>query len=402
MPVNQTLPKHLIWVPAGRTCDKNADNSTKRAFYAGSTSASPALSEMTMSGGELVSLPKLRPSRPNLSHAVYGFVKLLAIGLCLGTSATVAMADTLKIYAAQHEQTVNILTQAFTNESGIDVAVRFGEPPELASQLFKEGAASPADVFFTANSPELERLSEEGLLARVAPATLARVPSQDNGPNGDWVGVLARENVLVYNTGMLQAGSLPSSLLDLAKPAWKDKVAIAPTDADFLPLIGAVEVMSGRDAALAWLKGLRANAVIYDDNEAVVAAVDRGAVATGIINNYYWPRLRLEKGADNIHSAISHFAGGDVGGLVNISGAAVLKSSTNQGAAQRFLAFLVEKSTQELLSKTDVTFEYPLVSGVTANPMLRPFAQLQPPKLTIKQIGNDSDAVALLREAGLI
>jgi iron(III) transport system substrate-binding protein len=325
-----------------------------------------------------------------------------AVGVGLGMVSEGARAAALTLYSAQHEQTVDILTKEFTKETGIDVKVHSGEAPELASQLVKEGRSSPADVFFTENSPELELLSEKGLLAKVAPATLARVPAQDSGSDGDWVGVLARENVLAYNTGMIKEADLPASLLDLAKPEWKGKIAIAPTDADFLPLIGAVAAMKGRPAALEWLRGLRDNAMIFDDDEGVIAAVDRGAVAAGMVNNYYWARLSMEKGADKMQSAIHHFAGGDVGGVMNVSGAAVLKSSRNQAAAQKFLAFLVSKPTQELVSKLNITFEYPLVAGVAANPLLKPTAELQPPSLTLKQIGDDRDAAALLSEAGLI
>ncbi len=313
-----------------------------------------------------------------------------------------ALAASLTLYSSQHEQTVDLLTKAFTKDTGIDVKVRTGEAPELASQIVKEGTSSPADVFFTENSPELELLSEKGLLAKVAPATLASVPAQDSGEAGDWVGVLARENVLAYNIGMIEEAALPPSLLDLAKPQWKGKIAIAPTDADFLPLVGAVVALKGRPAALEWLKGLHDNATIFDDEEGVVAAVDRGAAATGIINNYYWARLRMEKGAGKMQSAIHHFAGGDVGALLNISGAAVLKSSHNQAAAQKFLAFLVSKPAQDMLSRLDITFEYPLVEGVEANPILKPMRELQPPSLTIRQIGDDREAAHLLREAGFI
>ena len=324
------------------------------------------------------------------------------LGLFVASGTIPARAVTLTLYSAQHEQTVDLLTKTFTKETGIDVKVRSGEGPELASELVKEGASSPADVFFTENSPELELLSEKGLLAKVAPATLASVPAADSGPNGDWLGVFARENVLAYNKGMIKEGDLPRSLLDLAKPEWKGKVAIAPTDADFLPLVGAVVALKGRPAALEWLKGLRENAAIFDDDEGVVAAVERGASATGIINNYYWARLSMETGPDKMTSAIHHFAGGDVGSLVNISGAAALKASRNPAAAQKFLAFLVSKPTQEMVSHLDITFEYPLAPGVAANPALKPMAELSPPSITLKEIGDDREAARLLREAGLI
>lgn len=325
-----------------------------------------------------------------------------AVSLCLAIAPQGAIAASLTLYAAQHQQTVDLLAKAFTKETGIDVKVHFGEAPELASQLVKEGASSAADAFLSANSPELELLSERGLLAKVAPATLAAVPPKDSGASGDWVGVLARENVLGYNKDMIQEAALPASLLDLARPEWKGRIAIAPTDADFLPLVGAIAALKGRPAALEWLKGLHENAMIFDDNEGVAAAVERGAAATGIINNYYWARLRTEKGADNTRSAIHHFAAGDIGALMNVSGAAVLKSSRNQAAAQKLLAFLVSKPAQEMLGKLDITFEYPLAAGVAANPLLKPMGELQPPDLTLKQIGDDRDAAKLLRDAGLI
>jgi len=309
---------------------------------------------------------------------------------------------TLTLYSAQHHQMVDMINAAFTKQTGIAVKTRYGEAPEMASQISKEGASSPADVYFTENSPELMLLGEKGLLAPVDPGTLAQVPAKYSAPKGNWIGVFARENVLDYNKTMIQGTDLPPSLMDLAKPAWKGKIAFAPTDADFMPLVAAVSTLKGQAATVAWLKGLKANGQVFDDDEGVVAAVDRGAVAVGIINSYYFERQRTETGSDRMHSAIHHFADGDVGALVNVSGAAVLKSSKNPTVAQRYLAFLVSKPVQEAVAKADVDFEYPLAAGVAANPALKPFDQLQPPDLTIAQLGDDKAAAKLLRRAGLL
>jgi iron(III) transport system substrate-binding protein len=326
---------------------------------------------------------------------------LLAVVMALG-AAGAARADTLTLYSAQHEQMVDQLAAGFTKATGIAVKIHSGEAPEIASQIVKEGASSPADVYFTENSPELVLLDGKGLLAPVAPATLAQVPAKFSAATGDWVGVLARESVLAFNPAMVKPAELPASLMDLAKPAWKGRVAIAPADADFLPLVNAVAVLKGRPAAMAWLRGLHENAQVFDDDEGVAAAVERGAVATGIVNSYYWARLRTEIGAARMHSEIHHFTGGDVGGLINVSGAAVLKSSKNQADAQRFLAYLVSKPVQAMLGAGDVDFEYPLAAGVAPNPLLRPFDQLQPPAITVTQLGDDSDSAKMLREAGLL
>ena len=333
--------------------------------------------------------------------------RLLVIGLLAGAVAaspgsTRAAGMALTLYSAQHQQMVEMVTAAFTKQTGITVKARYGEAPEIASQIAREGASSPADIYFTENSPELMLLAGKGLLAPVDAATLAQVPTKYSAPDGKWIGVFARENVLAYNKSMIQASALPASLMDLAKPAWKGKVAFAPTDADFLPLVAAVSTLKGEAATVAWLKGLKANGQVFDDDEGVVAAVDRGAAATGIINSYYFERQRAEEGAGKVHSAIHHFDGGDVGALVNVSGAAVLKASKNPTAAQRFLAFLVSKPVQEMVARTDVDFEYPLAAGVAANKVLKPFDQLQPPALSVVQLGDDRASARLLRRAGLL
>jgi iron(III) transport system substrate-binding protein len=322
--------------------------------------------------------------------------------VAFGLVTAVAQARTLTLYNAQHEQVVGMLTAMFTKETGIKVQVHTGEGPDIASQILQEGADSPADVFFTENSPELILLDEKGLLAPVDPATLAKVPGKYSAADGDWLGVLARENVLDFNASMISEGTLPVSLMDLAKPEWAGKVGIAPSDADFLPLVSAVIRTQGKAAALTWLNGLKANAKIYEDDESVVAAVARGDVAVGVVNNYYWARLETDLGPKKINSALYHFKHGDIGGLINISGAAVLKSSKNQAAAQKFLAFLVSHEAQVALGESEVDFEYPLAPGVAPNKLLTPFAVLQPPAISVSKLGDDQDAGALLQQAGLI
>lgn len=340
-------------------------------------------------------LSLLRARRPLSICAAAGLLFALR-------TPSIADPTTLTLYAGQHAQTINLLITDFQKRTGIAVKVHRGEGPEIANQIATEGASSPADVYFTENSPELVLLSEKHLLAPVDPQTLAQIPARYNSPKGDWVGVLARENVLAYNPSMVKVGELPASLMDLAKPSFKGKIAIAPTDGDFLPLVSAVAASKGKDAAVAWLKGLKTNAQIFDDDEGVVAAVGRGAVAMGIINNYYWARLQQEVGKAKMHSMIYHFAHGDIGGLVNVSGAAVLKSSMHQAEAQKFLAYIVSAPAQSMLAKSDVDFEYPLHQGIAANPVLKPFSQLQPPAISVSQLGDDRGAASLLREAGLL
>ena len=80
---------------------------------------------------------------------------------------------------------------------------------------------------------------------------------------------------------------------------------------------------------------------------------------------------------------------------------AVLKSSKHKAAAQKFLAFLVSRQGQEIIAHS-ISFEYPIAAGVTTAAPETPFDQLQPNPITIAELGDGSTAIALLRKAGLL
>jgi len=113
-------------------------------------------------------------------------LSLVLSGLIAAPAPRPAAAEdpTLTLYSAQHEQTVDMLIADFEKQTGIQVRVHTGEGPEIASQLLEEGKDSPADVYFTENSPELMLLEKKGLLAKVDPATLAEVPRRYSSPKG--------------------------------------------------------------------------------------------------------------------------------------------------------------------------------------------------------------------------
>ena len=198
------------------------------------------------------------------------------------------------LYNGQHSQLTAALVAAFEQKTGIAVRIRTNDSLVLADQILQEGSNSPADVYLSENSPELMTLEQHGLLAPLAPSLLQQIPGRDDSPAGDWVGVALRVSSLVYDPALIKRSALPVSILDLAQPRWKGKVAIAAIDSDFPPLVGAVIDAYGTKAATTWLEGLKHNAETYQDDESVVAAVNRGDVACGVINQYYWYRLGLE------------------------------------------------------------------------------------------------------------
>jgi iron(III) transport system substrate-binding protein len=312
--------------------------------------------------------------------------------------------QTLTLYNAQHEETTATLIKAFTEQTGIKVRVKSDDESVLTAQIEQEGSRSPADVFFTENSNWLQQLDDRGLLAKVNPSTLADVPAEDNASNGDWAGVSGRFSVMIYNPSKISAAEMPRSVMDLASPRYKGKLELAPGETDFWPIVTSIEHAKGQAAALNWLKAIKSNAGSDDhtpDNETLVSDVSKGDADMGLINHYYYYRLRDEMGAANFHAKLSLFAPRDPGYVEDVSGAGVLKSSKNQAAAQRFLAFLTSVAGQRVLAGS-TSFEYPLAKGVVANPALPPIDTYEPNPITPEQIGTGTDAEELLQQAGLL
>lgn len=307
---------------------------------------------------------------------------------------------TLVVYNAQHEQLLDQLAPAFTKETGIKVELRNGKDLEMSNQLVQEGKASKADVFLTENSPAMSQVEAAGLLDELPADVVAPIPADYRPTSGLWTGFVARSTVLVYNTDKVGPGQLPASILDLAKPEWKGRVAFSPTGADFQAIVAGLLALEGEQTTKAWLEGLKANGKVYDGNNVVLEAVDSGESEVGIVYHYYWERDRKENGDVSDHSQQYYFGHQDPGAFVSVSGAGVLKSSDMVPEARKFVKFLVGEKGQQILADS-YALEYPLNPAVKLEGVSKPFDALDPPKVNVSEL--DAKAVVdLLTEVGFL
>jgi iron(III) transport system substrate-binding protein len=338
-----------------------------------------------------------------MRFAVPSFASALALVAALAIAPDAARAqaaDGITVYNAQHVSLTKAWAEAFTKETGIKVTLRNGGDTELGNQIVQEGAASPADVFLTENSPAMALVEQAKLFAPVPADIQAQVPAEFRPSSGHWVGIAARSTVFVYNTTKLKPEQLPKSLLELADAKWKGRWAASPTGADFQAIVSALLELKGEATTAAWLKAMKENSTAYRGNGVVMKAVNAGQIEGGVIYHYYWFGDQAKTGENSGNTALHYFRGQDPGAFVSISGGGVLASSKHKAQAEAFLKWIVGKGGQDIL-RTGDAFEYAVSVGAASNPKLVPLGELQAPKIDPSRL-NSKKVTDLMTQAGLL
>ncbi|HLV36469.1 MAG TPA: iron ABC transporter substrate-binding protein [Spirillospora sp.] len=331
---------------------------------------------------------------------VYLSLVLMLLGVSFAPVA--AQDEVLTVYSGRGESLIGPILQRFTQDTGIQVQVLYGDTASVANQILEEGDNSPADVYIAQDAGALGALAKAGRLAVLPNDIMERVENPTyKSPDNLWVGLSARARVLVYNPDSLAAAGLelPASMLDLTNPEWRGLVGWAPTNASFQAHITAMRVLLGDETAQEWLAGMVANeAVAYSGNSQVVEAVINGEVPVGLVNHYYLHRFLAED--PTITTTNYHFPDGDIGALVNIAGAGVLNTSDQPGLAQRLILYLLGKDAQTYFAVE--TYEYPLVAGVEPSGELTPLSAIEVPDIDLSNLDDLETTLEMIEASGAL
>ena len=309
--------------------------------------------------------------------------------------------DDLVIYSGRNENLVRPLLDRFAEETGIDIAVKYGDTSELLPTILEEGEGTRADVFFSQDAGALAALADQGFLADLEAGVLDGVDERFRDPDGRWVGVTGRARVIAYNTDALDEAEVPESPLDVNDPEWRGRVGFPPTNASFIAMVSALREQHGEDATREFLEGLEANgAKRYDNNIQVLEGLARGEIDLGLVNHYY---LYNEFKSNADAPVANHYPGQEAGGegtFVNIAGVGIIAGTDQSEDARRFVEFLLEEEAQTYFREE--TSEYPLAAGVDALPELPPLEDMKTIDVPLARLGRDLEGtVRLLREVGL-
>lgn len=305
----------------------------------------------------------------------------------------------LTVYSGRGENLISPLIERLQVDTGINVKVRYGNTAGLASTILEEGKNSPADLFFAQDAGALGALAKEGRLLKLPNTLLEKVDHRFRSFNGDWIGITGRARTVDYNIELVNPSELSDSIWGYTDAKWGDgKIGWAPINGSFQSFVTAFRVIEGEEKAQDWLEGIIANEPqVYPKNTPIVAALGRGEIYVGFVNNYYLHRFKAE---DPNFPVEHHYTKGDAGSMINVAGVGIVDTAKDRSLAEQFISHMLKEETQRYYTNT--TYEYPLVKGVEVIGNQKPLSEINTPDIDLSDIDDLNGTLNLLQDVGAL
>jgi iron(III) transport system substrate-binding protein len=304
----------------------------------------------------------------------------------------------LTVYSGRSEEFIAPFFAQWEDETGIKLNIRYADSAELAAQIREEGSNSPADIFLAQDAGSLGAVSLAGLFTPLGDEVGSAIEPEYIAADRSWIGVTGRARVFVYNPALLS--QLPQSISDLGKPIYRSKLGIAPTNASFQAFVAALLNAKGEEFTQQWLESLVKNDVqIFAKNSAIVEAIDSGKISIGLTNHYYTWEVSQGLGRE-INAKNGFFSSGDLGNMINVSGAGILKTSKKYAAAENLINFLTSQGVQsKFVSETQ---EYSLIANQISPAGLPSLNEIGSPAVDLESLNDVQRTQEILIRVGLL
>lgn len=339
----------------------------------------------------------------------------LILAACGGTDEESTTADTsnetkeskeVNLYTARHYDVDDELYAKFEEETGIKVNVIKGEADELLERIKREGDATQADLFLTADAGRLHRAKADDLLQPVSSDLLdEQIPANFQDSDQMWYGLTKRARVIIYDKETVQPEEL-STYEALTEDKWNGRVLIRGSENVYnQSLLASFIEINGEEQAKEWAAGMVNNFARDpeggDRDQAKAIAAGVGDVA--IMNSYYFGQMLNSEDPEEVKVAESlgiFFPNQDTTGThTNVSGAGVVKASKNQENAVKLLEFLSAPEAQETFASAN--YEYPVNETVEPSELLASWGDFKEQDIPLSVLGeNNSKAILIFNEVG--
>lgn len=261
----------------------------------------------------------------------------------------VKLEDTLVIYSTHAEDMLEVISDAFTEKTGVEVEF-INLKGELADRVRSEKENPQADIMFGGDTATYMLLEEEGCYAKTAPSWAEDVADDFKDADGYWYGTYKTPVVMFYNKELLSADQAPADWSDLVKEEYKDKIITRDSLSSSMrssvaSLVSYYTEKENEDAAWKYVEGLSANIKnYYNSGSMMFQAIGKGeaAISIGVLDNVI----------DNVNNNAMPLEIIDAkSGAITITDCvAAIKDAPHPNAAAAFVDFVGSKEAQILVA----------------------------------------------------
>jgi iron(III) transport system substrate-binding protein len=299
------------------------------------------------------------------------------------------------VYCAQDQEFAVGLFDAFGKESSLVVAPHYDteatKSVSLYEELVREANRPRCDVFWNNEPLGTIRLQRKKLLEPYDSPSAAPYPASAKASDHTWYAFAARARVLIVNTEKVKEADRPTSLLDLVKPEWKGKVAMAK------PLFGTSATQAaclfevlGKDKAKEYYHALKANDIqIVAGNKQVAEGVGKGQYALGVTDTD--DALEEVEAGHPVVILFPDSTGGParMGTLIIPNTVALIRGGPHPAWGKQLIDYLLSPEAERRLAEEASSHQLPL------NPLVKPkLPKALAPAATAKPMAVDFEKAA--------
>ncbi len=262
--------------------------------------------------------------------------------------------DPVVVYAAFNDDAVlRDALAAYTDETGVLVIVRNGDPDAIVDDVIENEISPPADVLITRSVAPIWRAAEEGALRpHYSEALRGRTPEWSRDPDDLWFGTAFRTAVIAHaasNPDVAQVADFAA----LAEPRFRGTLCLStsanPINRAVIAMM--IEELGVRPAEIA-VRGWIANLArpVFETESDLIAAIQSGACAAGIVSSQAIAMARQSDAAAAVAVAVPPTT------YAEIQGVGIARHARNPAGAAALVDWLFSTDVQQRHTAVELTY----------------------------------------------
>lgn len=285
--------------------------------------------------------------------------------------------DRIVVYSSLPLERTASLAEAYRTATNAQVDFLVDDSASLVESLANKEHLPSADVLLLAGLGDMAQAVERDVLRPLkSDAISAAVQEEYRDPDGYWIGLGVRAELIVYHRESVDSAAL-SDYGALGDEQWRGALCLQRSISErSRMLMAALIAQHGERPAEIIVRGWRANLAtsVFDEQQDLLAAVDNGTCGVAVAGSDEVARF-LAAGAQGVAVYAPSTANG--GTLRNLTTIGVGRHAGNVAAAGRFVAWLVSVEGQVALNSGH--FESPVLEGAPVDASVAEWHQAPAP-----------------------